>query len=144
VTLEPIPTPEDTPAQTVPVDGLDDEQRAALKARYLAERDKRVRSDGFQQYKELSGILAVDDHTDPYTEVKPREPVRDHVDLLFLGGGFAGICVGVRLKQAGINDFRILESGGDFGGVWYWNRFPGAMCDTAAMVYLPMLVSLNH
>lgn len=139
MTIEHIPVPADVPAQTAPVAPLPDEERAAIKAKYLAERDKRIRTDGIAQYKSLGGILKLSDERDPYTDVKPREPLKDHVDFLFLGGGFAGLTVCARLKEAGITNFRILESGGDFGGVWYWNRFPGAMCDTAAMVYLPML-----
>ena len=55
------------------------------------------------------------------------------------GGGFAGLVTGARLKQAGIEDLRIIDKAGDVGGVWYWNRYPGAMCDTAAMVYMPLL-----
>ncbi|GMK56151.1 hypothetical protein CspeluHIS016_0212070 [Cutaneotrichosporon spelunceum] len=134
-----IPAPEGTPARTVAAAPLDTNERAALHEKYLAERDKRIRTDGVQQYKPLRGILKLTDEDDPYTPVMPREPVHDHVDFLFLGGGFAGITICARLKEAGFTNLRIIESGGDFGGVWYWNRFPGAMCDTAAMVYLPML-----
>lgn len=57
----------------------------------------------------------------------------------FIGGGFAGLVTGARLKEAGITDIRIIEKGGDFGGTWYWNRYPGAMCDTASFVYMPLL-----
>jgi cation diffusion facilitator CzcD-associated flavoprotein CzcO len=56
-----------------------------------------------------------------------------------IGGGFSGLVTGARLKQAGVSDVRLIEGGGDVGGAWYWNRYPGAMCDTAAMVYLPLL-----
>ncbi len=59
--------------------------------------------------------------------------------MALIGGGFAGLVTGARLKQAGIDDVRIIEGGGDVGGAWYWNRYPGAMCDTAAMIYLPLL-----
>ena len=76
---------------------------------------------------------------DPYTEPVEREPRFDDVTVALIGGGFSGLCVGARLKQAGIDDVRIVEGGGDFGGAWYWNRYPGAMCDTAAMIYLPLL-----
>jgi hypothetical protein len=61
-----------------------------------------------------------------------------------VGGGFAGLCVAGRLHEAAIDDVRIVESGGDFGGVWYWNRYPGARCDTAAMVHLPLLEETGH
>ena len=39
---------------------------------------------------------------------------------------------------------RIIEKGGDFGGTWYWNRYPGAQCDTASMVYMPLLEETGH
>ncbi|EKC99715.1 cyclohexanone monooxygenase [Trichosporon asahii var. asahii CBS 8904] len=138
MTIDHIPEPTDY-KQTQPVAPLADEERQALQAKYREERDKRLRADGINQYKPLGGILKLDEDKDPYTDVQPREPVHDHVDFLFLGGGFAGLTVCAKLKQAGFDSIRILESGGDFGGVWYWNRFPGAMCDTAAMVYLPMM-----
>ena len=117
--------------------------RDELHARYRAERDKRLRPDGVAQYVEPAGRFA---HLleDPYSPVVERPPLSDHVTLLMVGGGFAGLCVGARLREAGFGDFRILEGGGDFGGVWYWNRYPGAMCDTAAMVYLPLLEETGH
>ncbi len=115
----------------------------ALKERYRAERDKRLRADGNAQYVEISGHLR---HyaDDPYTEVVDREPLRDHVTFTFIGGGFAGLVTGARVKEAGIDDVRIVEKGGDFGGTWYWNRYPGAQCDTASMVYMPLLEECGH
>ena len=110
----------------------------ALRLKYREERDKRLRPDGNDQYLEPTGKFAsmLDD---PYTERVERAPVTDEVTVALIGGGFSGLCVGARLKQAGIDDVRIIEVGGDFGGTWYWNRYPGAMCDTAAMIYLPLL-----
>ena len=117
---------------------LTDSDRAALRARYRAERDKRLRVDGNTQYLEASGRYAnlLDD---PYTPVVPRAPLHTDVQVLVVGAGFAGLVIGARLKQAGITDVRLIDKAGDVGGVWYWNRYPGAMCDTAAMVYLPLL-----
>ena len=117
--------------------------RAALRARYLQERDKRLRSDGNEQYVELTGQFA---HylDDPYATAEPREPLFDEVTVAFIGGGFSGLVTGAKLKQAGIDDVRIIEKGGDFGGTWYWNRYPGAQCDTAAFVYLPLLEETGH
>ena len=112
--------------------------REQLRLKYREERDKRLRPDGNDQYIEPRGKFA---HflDDPYTPKAEREPRRQDVTLAFVGGGFAGLATCARLKQAGIDDVLIIEGGGDFGGVWYWNRYPGAMCDTAAMVYLPLL-----
>jgi cation diffusion facilitator CzcD-associated flavoprotein CzcO len=117
--------------------------KPALLARYRAERDKRLRSDGNAQYKRLDGKFShyVDD---PYTAFIPREPKTDHVTFAFVGGGFAGLVTGARLVEAGITDVRIIEKGGDFGGTWYWNRYPGAQCDTASMVYMPLLEETGH
>jgi cation diffusion facilitator CzcD-associated flavoprotein CzcO len=115
----------------------------ALRARYRAERDKRIRPEGNEQYLEPTGRFAhfVDD---PYTERVEREPLFDEVTVAVIGGGFSGLVTGARLKQAGIDDIRLIEGGGDVGGAWYWNRYPGAMCDTAAMVYLPLLEETGH
>jgi cation diffusion facilitator CzcD-associated flavoprotein CzcO len=115
----------------------------ALRQRYAQERDKRLRPDGNDQYVELKGRFA---HLldDPYTERAERAPRRDHVTVAVIGGGFAGLVTGARLKEAGIADVRIVEKGGGFGGTWYWNRYPGAQCDTAAMIYMPLLEETGH
>ncbi|MDP1987226.1 NAD(P)/FAD-dependent oxidoreductase, partial [Phenylobacterium sp.] len=115
----------------------------ALLAKYIAERDKRLRPDGNDQYLELKGQLS---HylEDPYTPRVERDPRTDHVTFAFIGGGFAGLVTGARLVEAGVNDVRIIEKGGDFGGTWYWNRYPGAQCDTASMIYMPLLEETGH
>jgi len=122
------------------VDPIDHE---ALRAKYAQERDKRIRPEGNDQYVQPTGKFA---HLleDPYTERVERDPVTDEVTVAIIGGGFGGLCTGARLKQAGVTDVRIIEGGGDVGGAWYWNRYPGAMCDTAAMVYLPLLEETGH
>ncbi|WP_416899115.1 MAG: flavin-containing monooxygenase [Minwuia sp.] len=125
----------DTPAPVIDKD--------ALKQRYAEEREKRIRADGNDQYQELKGQFA---HYagDPYTAFTERDPVTDHVTFAFVGGGFAGLVTGARLKEAGIDDVRLIEKGGDFGGTWYWNRYPGAQCDTASMIYMPLLEETGH
>jgi cyclohexanone monooxygenase len=117
--------------------------KKALLEKYIAERDKRLRADGNAQYQPLTGRFA---HylEDPYTPVAAREPKTDHVTFAFVGGGFAGLVTGARMVEAGITDVRIIEKGGDFGGTWYWNRYPGAQCDTASMVYMPLLEETGH
>jgi cation diffusion facilitator CzcD-associated flavoprotein CzcO len=117
--------------------------KEAIRRKYLEERDKRLREDGNDQYIRLTGQLA---HylDDPYTPVAEREPLTDHVTVAFIGGGFAGLVTGARLKEAGIDDVRIIEKGGDVGGTWYWNRYPGAQCDTASFVYMPLLEETGH
>jgi cyclohexanone monooxygenase len=114
-----------------------------LKSRYLAERDKRLRADGNEQYIEVEGDFSnyVDD---PYVERVEREPIFDHTEVVIIGGGFGGLLMGGRLREAGFDDIRVIEKGGDFGGTWYWNRYPGAMCDVESYVYLPMLEELDY
>jgi cation diffusion facilitator CzcD-associated flavoprotein CzcO len=115
----------------------------ALREKYRVERDKRLRDDGNSQYQEMLGDFShyIDD---PY--VKPgftRDPLVDDVDVVVIGGGFGGLLTGARLREAGIKDIRIIEKGGDFGGTWYWNRYPGAACDVESYIYLPLLEELN-
>ncbi|MCP3988358.1 MAG: NAD(P)/FAD-dependent oxidoreductase [Actinomycetia bacterium] len=117
--------------------------REAIHERYRAERDKRFRSDGATQYLEPTGRFAnLDD--DPWIGPVDRDPVNDEVTVALIGGGFAGLCTGAHLHEAGVTDVRIVDAAGDVGGVWYWNRYPGAMCDTAAMVYLPLLEETGY
>jgi cyclohexanone monooxygenase len=116
----------------------------ALRAKYRAERDKRLRLDGNDQYLEVKGDFArfVDD---PYVEPGfTRAPLSDEVEVVVIGGGFGGLLAGARLCEAGIEDIRIIEKGGDFGGTWYWNRYPGAMCDVESYIYLPLLEELAY
>ncbi len=118
--------------------------KQALLAKYIAERDKRLRADGNAQYVELKGGKFAHYLDDPYTPFVERAPVTDHVTFAFVGGGFAGLVTGARLVEAGVTDVRIIEKGGGFGGTWYWNRYPGAQCDTASMIYMPMLEETGH
>jgi cation diffusion facilitator CzcD-associated flavoprotein CzcO len=116
----------------------------ALHEKYLYERDKRLREDGIGQYVEVKGDFThyIDD---PYVEPGfTRAPVFDHVDIAIIGGGFGGLLMGARLREAGFDKIRMVESAGDFGGTWYWNRYPGAMCDVESYCYLPLLEELNY
>ncbi|MBX3483551.1 NAD(P)/FAD-dependent oxidoreductase [Phenylobacterium sp.] len=115
----------------------------ALRDRYRAERDKRVRRDGNEQYVEIAGQFA---HylEDPYVRKVDRAPVTDEVEVVVVGGGFGGQLAAARLKEAGVEDIRIIEKGGDFGGTWYWNRYPGAACDIESYIYLPLLEEVGY
>ena len=111
----------------------------ALGRKYQAERDKRVREDGNDQYQEVTGEFAYFVE-DPYISSElQREAVDEEVEVVIIGGGFGGMLAAARLREAGIDDFRIIEKGGDFGGTWYWNRYPGASCDIESYVYFPLL-----
>lgn len=115
-----------------------------LREKYRIERDKRLRQEGNDQYIEVKNDFS---HymDDPY--VKPdfsREPISDDTDVIIVGGGMGGLIIGARLREAGIENIRIIEKGGDFGGTWYWNRYPGAQCDIESYIYMPLLEELNY
>jgi cation diffusion facilitator CzcD-associated flavoprotein CzcO len=116
----------------------------ALREKYREEREKRLRPDGNAQYLETAGDFAhfVDD---PYVEPGfSREPLSDEVDVLVIGGGFGGLLAGARLRELGVQGIRLIEKGGDFGGTWYWNRYPGVACDIESYVYMPLLEELDY
>ncbi|MBV1930634.1 MAG: NAD(P)/FAD-dependent oxidoreductase [Porticoccaceae bacterium] len=115
-----------------------------LRTKYRAERDKRIRPEGFGQYQAAAGDFSnfIEDH---YVEPGfTREPLKDEVEVAIIGGGFGGLLSGARLRQAGVKDIRVIDKAGDFGGTWYWNRYPGAQCDIEAYVYLPLLEELGY
>ena len=117
----------------------------AVRARYKAERDKRVRTDGEAQYIEVAGQFAHYAEEDPYADPNfRRDPIAEDLEIAVIGGGFSGLLAGARLREAGLDDFRIIEAGGDFGGTWYWNRYPGAQCDIESYCYLPLLEELRY
>ena len=115
----------------------------ALREKYKREREKRTRSDGNDQYREAAGEFAryLDD---PGAEEATREPIREETDVAIIGGGFSGLLTAARLRTLGVEDLRILETGSDFGGTWYWNRYPGAQCDIESYIYLPLLEELGY
>jgi cyclohexanone monooxygenase len=126
-----------------PTQTPDDIDIDALREKYLHERDKRLRVDGSTQYLELKDDFAEFAEVDPHTPLTPRTPIAEDIEVAVLGGGIAGLLAGAYLKKAGVDDVHVIEMGGDFGGVWYWNRFPGIQCDNDAYCYIPMLEELN-
>ncbi len=116
----------------------------ALRQRYRTERDKRMRADANDQFVPTTADFAryVDD---PYFEPGfTREPLTDEVEIIVVGGGFAGLMMGGRLRNAGFGSIRFIDKAGDFGGTWYWNRYPGAACDVESYVYLPFLEETGY
>ena len=115
-----------------------------VRERYRIERAKRIRPDGVAQFKELTGDLA-DFDRDPFAEPGfTREPVDEEHEVLVVGGGFAGMLTTINLKAHGVEDIRIIDKAGDFGGTWYWNRYPGCMCDVESYTYLPLLEETGY
>ena len=116
----------------------------ALREKYRIERDKRLRPDANAQYQEIKEEYAAF-LADPFiAHPTSRAPLTDEVEIAIIGGGFGGLIAGARLRELGFEDIRLIEKGGDFGGTWYWNRYPGAACDTEAYIYLPLLEELDY
>ena len=116
----------------------------ALKQKYEAERDKRLLPEGHGQYVPTVDGKFGNYGQDPWAAPFDRTAITDHTEVVVAGGGFGGLLVGARLWEAGVRDVRIIDEAGDFGGTWYWNRYPGAMCDIEAHIYMPLLEELNH
>ena len=116
----------------------------ALRDKYRRERDKRLREEGNNQYIDVSEGFA---HflDDPYADqAYQREPLTDTVEVLVVGGGFGGLLAGARLRQAGVEEIRFIDPAADFGGTWYWNRYPGIACDVESYTYLPLLEEVGY
>jgi cation diffusion facilitator CzcD-associated flavoprotein CzcO len=58
-----------------------------------------------------------------------------NVDILIVGGGFSGLCMAIKLREAGMNSFLLIEKSEDIGGTWYDNRYPGCACDIPSHLY---------
>ncbi len=134
-------------ADSTPLAGIADDpgfDPEALRERYRVERDRRLRPEANAQYVPTEGRFA-EYLDDPYADPGfSRAPIVEAVEVVILGGGFGGLLAAARLSAAGIDDFRIIEKAGDFGGTWYWNRYPGAACDTESYIYMPLLEEVGY
>ena len=115
----------------------------ALRNKYREERDRRLRPDGQDQYTPAAEGTDALDYSDPHMPRLSRRALSDDVNVAILGGGWAGVLAGYHMRMAGIDDCRIIEQAGDFGGVWYWNRYPGLSCDNDSYCYLPLLEEMK-
>ncbi|MEE4350497.1 MAG: NAD(P)/FAD-dependent oxidoreductase [Pacificimonas sp.] len=117
----------------------------ALRAKYREERDKRIREDGENQYVEAGGEFASYSEDDPYADPDfSRDPLDLEIDVAIIGGGFSGMMAAARMRERGFDNLKIIETGSDFGGTWYWNRYPGAQCDIESYCYLPLLEEMGY
>ncbi|KAH7130024.1 monooxygenase [Dendryphion nanum] len=122
--------------------------------RYDEERERRLRTDGIEQYidlsvsdsKEVSEFLE-----DPWVgseKVKDLKTLfpNDRCKLLILGAGWGGLQYAFQMIQKGMNaeDIRIVDIAAGFGGTWYWNRYPGLKCDIESYCYIPLLEETGH
>jgi cation diffusion facilitator CzcD-associated flavoprotein CzcO len=115
----------------------------ALGEKYKQERARRLRTEGQAQYFRPTGKAVEDFAADPHMPLVERSPVKEDVDVIIIGGGFGGLLAGYHLTKAGITNFRNIDTAGDFGGVWYWNRYPGIQCDNDAYCYLPLVEEMG-
>jgi cation diffusion facilitator CzcD-associated flavoprotein CzcO len=115
-----------------------------MREKYRVEREKRLRPDGSDQFIEVKDKFSYFGK-DPFVkEGANREPRNSKAEVVIVGGGFGGLLTAARLSTAGYTDICVIEEGADFGGTWYWNRYPGAQCDIESYVYLPLLEELSY
>lgn len=57
------------------------------------------------------------------------------LDVIILGAGFGGVCAAIKLREQGIDNFRVFEKAAGIGGTWWYNTYPGAACDIASHLY---------
>lgn len=125
------------PSDAPPASEIDIE---ALRKRYKEEREKRLTPRGERRYVRPEGVGPIADYSiDPYKEMVPREPITDEIDVAIVGAGWGGVLAGYYLAKQGVTNFCNIDTAGDFGGVWYWNQYPGIQCDNESYCYLPLL-----
>ncbi len=126
---------------TLPPPPADAVFNAEEQAKYRAYKEARRGAADYMTIEgEFSAYLKDVYSADPV----PREALTDSCEVLVVGAGFAGLLLWFRLRQAGFVDVRFCEKGGDVGGTWYWNRYPGVACDVEAYSYLPLLEEMGY
>lgn len=125
---------------------------AQTKARYEEERKKRLRSDGNAQFIQIAKSAQYARFgDDTWVDLATVQPLQakfpdERSEMLIIGAGWGGIQNAVRMIESGIpaEDTRIIDPAGGFGGTWYWNRYPGLMCDIESYSYLPYLEETGY
>ena len=114
---------------------------AEEQAKYKAFKEARA---GAADYIEMKGEFSRYLEDVYSAEPVPRGALTDECDVLVVGAGFAGLLLWYKLREAGFENVRFCEKGGDVGGTWYWNRYPGIACDVESYSYLPLLEEMNY
>src|SRR5262245_51101350 len=97
----------------------------SVRAKYKTERDKRQIDDRGRIRDLRSDAFFADFRRDPFTEIRSRAPIHEQTDVVIVGAGMAGVLLGARLRDAGVQRIRLIDEAGGVGGTWYWNRYPG-------------------
>jgi cation diffusion facilitator CzcD-associated flavoprotein CzcO len=115
-----------------------------LQSRYAEERRKRLRADGNDQYQEVAGEFSRFGDDPNATPDFTREPIVRDIECLLIGGGLGALLTAATLRKAGVTDMHVIDKAADFGGTWYWNRYPGVQCDIESYIYLPLLEDVGY
>ncbi|MEM7340538.1 MAG: NAD(P)/FAD-dependent oxidoreductase [Actinomycetota bacterium] len=131
----------DTELLALPAFKADAAYDEAEQARHRQFNDDRRGADDYMAMEgDLSRYL-----DDPYSAPPvDREALTDECEIMVVGAGFAGLLLWYRLAEAGFTDVRFCEKGGDVGGTWYWNRYPGIACDVESYSYFPLLDEMDY
>ena len=131
----------DEALKTLPTERAGAVFNAEEQAKYREFKEARV---GSADYMAMEGEFAhyLDDvySNDPIE----RDALDDECEILVVGAGFAGLLLWHKLREAGFTDVRFCEKGGDVGGTWYWNRYPGIACDVESYSYFPLLEEMGY
>ena len=116
----------------------------AVRDKYAEERAKRMTEDRGVLYDLRADERFAEYTKDPFTPFVERDAVAEEVDVAIIGAGMSGVTVGAKLRDQGLRKVVLIDKAGGIGGTWYWNRYPGVMCDVESYIYLPMLEEMNY
>jgi cation diffusion facilitator CzcD-associated flavoprotein CzcO len=116
----------------------------AIRDKYAEERAKRMTADRGVLYDLTEDERFAEYTKDPFTPFIERDPLTEDVDVAIVGAGMSGVVVGAKLRDQGLRKIVLIDKAGGIGGTWYWNRYPGVMCDVESYIYMPMLEEMNY
>ncbi len=116
----------------------------AVRDKYAEERAKRMTEDRGVLYDLTEDERFAEYTKDPFTPFIERDPLTEDVDVAIIGAGMSGVVAGAKLRDQGLRKIVLIDKAGGIGGTWYWNRYPGVMCDVESYIYMPMLEEMNY
>ncbi|KAH7010471.1 hypothetical protein EDB80DRAFT_750804 [Ilyonectria destructans] len=136
------------------VNGQREQTLRDVQEKYQQERVRRLRDDGMAQFTDLFELDKFKKFlADPWTQdtptngtAPPTPPADQHCEILIVGAGHSGLLFAARLIDAGFSpdDILMVDNAGGFGGTWYWNRYPGLMCDVESYIYMPLIEETGY